>query len=101
MKNQTKKMQKMSDKIITSIQDVFLENPNDEMTLDEYMIVFSSAFGAIVSDMDKAFKTKGHLTVEFVESMMMVLNMANGFRCTPCEFRCDKSSLKLDVSQFE
>lgn len=34
MKNQTKKLQKMSDKIITSIQGVFLENPNDEMTLD-------------------------------------------------------------------
>lgn len=51
--------------------------------------------------MDKVFGTKGVLTVDCVENMIKVLNMANGFRCTPCEFSCDKTVLKLDVSQFE
>ena len=101
MKNKTKKLQKLSNKIITSVQSVFLENPDEEITMEEFALVVSSSFGAIVSDMDKVFGTKGVLTVDCVENMMKVLNMANGFRCTPCEFSCDKTVLKLDVSQFE
>ena len=101
MKNKTKKLQKLSDKIITSVQSVFFDDTDEEITMEEFALVISSSFGAIVSDMDKAFGTKGVLTVDCVEYMMKVLNMANGFRCTPCEFSCDKTVLKLDVSQFE
>lgn len=48
MKNNTKKLQKLSNKIITSVQSVFLENPDEEITMEEFALVVSSSFGAIV-----------------------------------------------------
>ena len=48
MKNNTKKLQKLSNKIITSVQSVFLENPDEEITMEEFDLVVSSSFGAIV-----------------------------------------------------
>ena len=100
-KMKQKELENFAVKLINSVQNVFFESPDEKMTKEEFVVVFASAFAAIVANMDDEFESDGALTIMCVDRLMNVLNGVNGFRCTPCVMTCDKATLKCDVSRNE